>query len=102
MVRMYREDGSADIEALVIKSRGKNRWKESGASTSEQVPGYRTRKGLMRKLLVTSTATWGNYLSRPLGQQNHPSPSDSLPRGAPAAMAVWQPIGDGARKRQKK
>lgn len=46
MVRMYREDGSADIKALVIKSRGKNRWKESGASTSEQCQGIEPERDL--------------------------------------------------------
>lgn len=58
-------------EALVIKPRGKNRWKESGASTTEQCQGIDPKGTSMRKLLVTSTgaATWRNSLSRPLGQQ---------------------------------
>lgn len=46
MVRMYGEDGSADIEALVIKSRRKNRWKESGASTTEQCQGNEPERDL--------------------------------------------------------
>lgn len=36
---VWRRRKCADIEALVIKPRGKNRWKESGASTTEQCQG---------------------------------------------------------------
>lgn len=49
MVRMYGEDGSADIEALVIRTERKEsmeRGKESGASTTEQCQGIEPERDL--------------------------------------------------------
>lgn len=43
---MYGEDGSADRESLIIKPRGKNRWKESGASTTERCQGIEPERDL--------------------------------------------------------
>lgn len=87
-------------EALVIKPRGKNRWKESGASTTEQCQGIDPKGTFYAKAAgdVHRSSHVEKFPFPPTGTANRPSPSDSLPRGAPAAMAVWQSTGDGALK----